>query len=98
MSTRTQSRVLCRCLRKLAARAETAMKKILALGRSGGYSLIGAAQDPRKEVLGFRDYFHYRVALGLDAAMVDLVLGEGMHDAGALCEQVPLEGAEGTAY
>jgi len=84
--------------KKLATRAETAMKKILALGRSGGYSLVGCAQDPRKETLAFRDYFHYRIALGLDAAMVDLVLGEGMQEAGAHCEQIPLEGAEGTAY
>src|SRR3989442_1788539 len=35
---------------KLQKRGEAAMKSILVLGRSGGYSLVGAAQDPRKSV------------------------------------------------
>ncbi len=85
--------------KKLLARAEAAMKTILALGRSGGYSLVGAAQDPRKETLAFRDMFHYRVALGLPEQMVDLVLGDGMHEAGAYCERIPLGPAgQGCAF
>jgi hypothetical protein len=75
---------------KLRARAEKAIATILALGRAVGFSLLGAAQDPRKETVGFRDLFSFRVALGLPAPMVDLVLGDGMHQAGALCEQLPL--------
>ena len=76
--------------KKLKERAEKAIATILALGRAVGYSLVGAAQDPRKETVGFRDLFPFRVALGLPAPMVDLVLGDGMHEAGALCEQIPL--------
>lgn len=76
--------------KKLRDRAEKAVSTILALGRAVGYSLVGAVQDPRKETVGFRDLFPIRIAGGLPAPMVDLVLGEGMHDAGARCEQIPL--------
>lgn len=81
--------------RKLRDRAEKAVATILALGRAVGYSLVGAVQDPRKETVGFRDLFPIRIAGGLPEPMVDLVLGEGMHDAGALCEQIPLGNAGG---
>ncbi len=85
--------------RKLRERAEKAVSTILALGRAVGYSLVGAVQDPRKETVGFRDLFPIRIAGGLPEPMVDLVLGEGMHDAGALCEQIPLGNAgAGVAY
>jgi S-DNA-T family DNA segregation ATPase FtsK/SpoIIIE len=85
--------------KKLQQRADTAIRTILILGRATGYSLVGASQDPRKEILGFRDYFPTRVALGMPAPMVDLVLGEKMHDAGAYCEQIPLRDAgAGCAY
>ncbi len=74
--------------KKVQARAETAIRTMLVLGRAVGYSLVGAAQDPRKEVLGFRDQFQYRVALGLEAPMVDLVLGDGSLEKGAVCHQI----------
>ncbi len=86
--------------KKLRERAQTAISTILALGRAGGYSVVGCVQDPRKETCGFRDLFPIRIAGGLDnATMVDLVLGDGMRDAGALCDQIPLppHGA-GVAY
>ena len=70
--------------RKLRERAEKAVSTILALGRAVGYSLVGAVQDPRKETVTFRDLFPIRIAGGLPEPMVDLVLGEGQHDAGAL--------------
>jgi len=85
--------------RKLRERAEKAVSTILALGRAVGYSLVGAVQDPRKETCGFRDLFPIRIAGGLPGPMVDLVLGEGMHDAGAFCEQIPLgNSGAGVAY
>jgi S-DNA-T family DNA segregation ATPase FtsK/SpoIIIE len=41
-------------------------------------------------VLPFRDLFPTRVGLRLaEAAQVDLVLGEGMRDRGALCDRIP---------
>lgn len=85
--------------KKLRDRAERAISTILALGRALGYCLVGAVQDPRKETVSFRDLFPVRIAGGLPAPMVDLVLGEGMHDAGAYCEQIPLGNAgAGVAY
>lgn len=79
--------------KKLKDRAQMAIGTILVLGRATGYVLVGCSQDPRKDVLSFRDYFPTKVALGMEAPMVDLVLGEGAHEAGALCEQIPLRAA-----
>ncbi len=85
--------------KKLRERAEKAVSTILALGRAVGYSLVGAVQDPRKETVGFRDLFPIRIAGGLPAPMVDLVLGDGMHEAGAYAERIPLGTAgAGVAY
>lgn len=86
--------------KKMRDRAQTAIGTILVLGRATGYSLIACSQDPRKEVLSFRDYFPTKIALAMEAPMVDLVLGEGAHDIGmAHCEQIPLrEAGAGCAY
>lgn len=85
--------------RKLRGRAEKAVSALLIMGRAVGYAFVGAVQDPRKETVGFRDLFPIRVALGLPAPMVDLVLGEGMHEAGALCEYIPLgQAGAGVGY
>jgi S-DNA-T family DNA segregation ATPase FtsK/SpoIIIE len=41
-------------------------------------------------VLPFRDLFPTRIGLRLaEASQVDLVLGEGMRDRGALCDRIP---------
>jgi hypothetical protein len=47
-----------------------------------------------------RDYFPTKVALAMEAPMVDLVLGKGAHDDyHAYCEQIPLrEAGAGCAY
>jgi S-DNA-T family DNA segregation ATPase FtsK/SpoIIIE len=83
--------------KKLQARANTAIAALLAKGRAPGYAVVGAAQDPRKEVCGFRDGFSIRIAGSLPAPMVDLVLGEGMYEAGAYCNRIPLT-EPGVAY
>lgn len=75
--------------KKLRARADEALCGILVLGRAIGYGVIGATQDPRKEVISYRDLFPTRVALRLSKPMVDLVLGNGMHEAGAKCDLIP---------
>ena len=75
--------------RKLRERADTALSNILIFGRAIGYVVVGALQDPRKETLGFRDLFPTRVAMRLSKPMVDLVLGSGAHEAGALCDLIP---------
>ena len=53
-------------------------------------------QDPRKEVLNIRNLFPDKIALRLDEpAQVDLVLGDGAHDRGALCEDISADPAIG---
>jgi DNA segregation ATPase FtsK/SpoIIIE, S-DNA-T family len=86
--------------RKLRQRADDALSGILVLGRAVGYSVIGALQDPRKETLSYRDLFPTRVAMKLTKPMVDLVLGTGMHEAGALCDLIPdrRAGGAGVAF
>jgi FtsK/SpoIIIE family len=86
--------------KKLQQRAQMAMRTILWLGRATGYSLVGASQTPLKEVLAERDYYPTKVALGMEASLVDLVLGKGAHDeAHAYAEQIPLrEAGAGCAY
>jgi S-DNA-T family DNA segregation ATPase FtsK/SpoIIIE len=55
-------------------------------------------QDPRKEVLGFRNLFPARVALQLDEpTQVDMVLGQGARDQGALCDKIP-DATRGVGY
>jgi S-DNA-T family DNA segregation ATPase FtsK/SpoIIIE len=76
--------------RKLRERAEKALSSVLVLGRSVGFVVVGALQDPRKETLGFRDLFPTRIAMRLPKPMVDLVLGAGAHAAGAQCDLIPL--------
>jgi S-DNA-T family DNA segregation ATPase FtsK/SpoIIIE len=52
---------------------------------------VAALQDPRKEVLPFRDLFPTRIALALvEAAQTDMVLGPGARDRGADCSRIPL--------
>jgi S-DNA-T family DNA segregation ATPase FtsK/SpoIIIE len=52
---------------------------------------VAAIQDPRKEVLSSRDLFPTRIALRLsEPTQVDLVLGDGMRDRGAVCDRIPL--------
>lgn len=77
--------------RKLRERADKALSAILVLGRAVGYVVVGALQDPRKETLSFRDLFPTRVAMRLPKPMVDLVLGHGAHEAGALCDMIPAD-------
>ena len=86
--------------KKLRERADKAVRTILTQGRAPGYAIVAAVQDPRVESCGYRNLFPLRIAGGLnEARQVDMVLGEGMHDAGAYCERLPLgiEGA-GVAY
>ncbi|KEZ37075.1 hypothetical protein CEDDRAFT_01602 [Frankia sp. CeD] len=52
--------------------------------------MVGAVQDPRKEVLPLRDLFPVRIALRMtEADQADMVLGNGAHDRGARCERIP---------
>ena len=67
-----------------------ALQLLLSQGRAVGYSVVAALQDPRKDVLPFRDLFTYRIALRLaEDSHVDMVLGDGALDRGAVCHLIP---------
>ncbi|WP_432561487.1 hypothetical protein [Kineococcus sp. SYSU DK003] len=84
--------------RKLRDRAEKALAVIATQGRAPGVVLVAALQDPRKEVLGLRNLFPTKVAMRLDEkAQVDMVLGEGARESGAVCHQIP-DTSPGVAY
>ena len=59
-------------------RITAALSLLLSQGRAVGVVVVAALQDPRKEVLPFRDLFPTRIALALvEAEQTDLVLGRG---------------------
>jgi len=71
-------------------RIKGALSLLLSQGRAVGVHVVAALQDPRKEVLPFRDLFPTRIGLRLaEPAQVDLVLGDGARDRGALCDRIP---------
>ena len=76
--------------RDLRRRAESALALLLTQGRAVGVSVVACLQDPRKEVLGLRNLFPTKVALRLDEpSQVDMVLGDGARDRGALADSIP---------
>jgi S-DNA-T family DNA segregation ATPase FtsK/SpoIIIE len=75
--------------RDLRRRAESALAVLTSQGRSVGYCVLGAQQDARKEVNNLRNLFPDRIALRLDESeQVDMVLGDGARDRGALADQI----------
>jgi S-DNA-T family DNA segregation ATPase FtsK/SpoIIIE len=87
--------------RDLRKRAEAAIATLTSQGRSVGVCVVGALQDPRKDVISLRNLFPTRVALRLDESdQVDMVLGDGARDRGALADEIsplPVTGA-GVGY
>jgi S-DNA-T family DNA segregation ATPase FtsK/SpoIIIE len=87
--------------RKLRDRTLAALATLTTQGRAVGYCVVAALQDPRKEVLNIRNLFPDKLALRLDEpSQVDMVLGDGARDRGALCDEIspdPRTGA-GVAY
>jgi S-DNA-T family DNA segregation ATPase FtsK/SpoIIIE len=70
--------------REAKRRIAAALGLLLSQGRA-----VGAVQDPRKEVLTVRDLFPTRIALRLsEAEQVNLVLGPGSRNRGALCDRI----------
>jgi DNA segregation ATPase FtsK/SpoIIIE, S-DNA-T family len=75
--------------RKAKERIATALGLLLTQGRAVGLCVVAALQDPRKEVLQFRNLFPTRIALRLDEPVqVDMVLGDGARDQGAECDRI----------
>ncbi|GAA3068114.1 hypothetical cell division FtsK/SpoIIIE protein [Streptosporangium carneum] len=74
----------------LKARIGAALATLTTQGRAVGIGVMAALQDPRKEVLSIRHLFPDKVALRLDEpGQVDMVLGDGARDRGALADQIP---------
>lgn len=79
-------------------RIEAALGLLLSQGRAVGVVVVGAVQDPRKDVLPMRDLFPPRIALRLnEAEQVNLVLGPGARNRGAYADLIP-ESVPGVGY
>ena len=63
---------------------------LLSQGRAVGVVVVGAIQDPRKDVLPQRDLFPIRIGLRLnEAEHIDLTLGRAARLRGAACDMIP---------
>ncbi len=68
------------------------LAEIMTQGRSTGWTVLGYIQEPSKDVLDIRELFTTRICLGVTAAShVDMVLGEGARERGALADEIPLD-------
>jgi DNA segregation ATPase FtsK/SpoIIIE, S-DNA-T family len=87
--------------RSLKLRISAALATLTTQGRAVGFGVLAALQDPRKDVLSIRNLFPDKIALRLDESeQVDMVLGDGARDRGALADHIspiPDQGA-GVAY
>jgi S-DNA-T family DNA segregation ATPase FtsK/SpoIIIE len=73
------------------SRIASSLGLLLSQGAGLGVLVVAATQDPRKETVGLRDLFPTRIALRLtEPGHVDLVLGDGARDRGALADQIPV--------
>jgi len=72
-------------------RINAALPLLISKGRAVGVVVVAALQDPRKEVVQFRDLFPTRIALAMvEPEQTDLVLGKGARQRGADCSRIPL--------
>lgn len=87
--------------RAIRDRIKAALATLTTQGRAVGYSVIAALQDPRKEVMSIRNLFPDRIAMRLDEPeQVDMVLGDGARDRGALADLISTDetAGAGVAY
>jgi S-DNA-T family DNA segregation ATPase FtsK/SpoIIIE len=76
--------------RKVRDRIRESLGLLLSQGRAVGVHVIAALQDPRKDVLPFRDLFPTRIGLRMtEPEQADMVLGDGARDRGAVCDRIP---------
>ncbi|GAA0853120.1 FtsK/SpoIIIE domain-containing protein [Streptosporangium amethystogenes subsp. fukuiense] len=73
----------------LKLRISAALATLTTQGRAVGVGVLAALQDPRKDVLSIRNLFPDKIALRLDESeQVDMVLGDGARDRGALADLI----------
>ena len=66
------------------------LAEILTQGRAADHGVAGYVQEPSKDVVDVRDLFDTRICLGVTAAShVDMALGDGARDRGALADEIP---------
>ncbi|MFC5994556.1 FtsK/SpoIIIE domain-containing protein [Pseudonocardia hispaniensis] len=66
------------------------LAEIMTQGRASLFCVHGYLQEPSKDVLDVRELFTQRICLGVTAAShVDMVLGEGARERGALADEIP---------
>ena len=83
---------------ELRNRITLSLALLLSQGAGLGVLVVGASQDPRKEVLSLRDLFPTRIGLRLsEEGEVEMLYGKGMRDRGALCDRIPMS-MPGTAF
>ena len=76
--------------KKLKERINATTSLILSQGRATGVHVVAALQDPRKEILPFRNLFITRIALRLtEKTEVALILDDDAVDRGAACHLIP---------
>src|SRR5262245_59014372 len=87
--------------RAIRDRIKAALATLTTQGRAVGYSVVAALQDPRKEVMSIRNLLPARMARRLDdPEQVDMLLGDGARDRGALAELISTDetAGAGVAY
>jgi DNA segregation ATPase FtsK/SpoIIIE, S-DNA-T family len=81
------------------ARINTSLPRLISMGRAVGVVVVAALQDPRKEVIPFRDLIPTRIALALiEPQQTDLILGDGARQRGADCSRIPLRSGIGWVW
>ena len=76
--------------RSIVGKIEDCLRLLLTQGRAGGFILIGAIQEPQKDVFRLRDLFTRRLALRLpNETCTDAALIEKATEYGALSHDIP---------
>ncbi|WP_246131246.1 FtsK/SpoIIIE domain-containing protein [Cellulomonas aerilata] len=79
-------------------RITAALSLLLSQGRAVGVSVVGAVQDPRKDIISMRDLFPTRILLRVtEPEHVALTLGQGARDRGATADLID-DATPGVAY
>ena len=68
------------------------LAEMMTQGRNTLFTVAGFIQEPSKDSLEIRELFTSRFCLGVTAAShVDMALGDGARDRGALADEIPLD-------
>ena len=79
-------------------RITAALSLLLSQGRAVGVSVVGAVQDPRKDIISMRDLFPTRILLRVtEPEHVALTLGQAARDRGATADLID-QATPGVAY